>query len=246
MIDHYDWAGGREAMLRFGPDTGPVVVAALPLFEEANRTRAFVVTILRTLAGQGIASALLDLPGQGESLVPLHALSILNIQDAYGSAVEVFDREGRRTYAASIRSGALLDTLGLMFGRWHFAPVGGPQLLRELTRIKQAEIGAARKLGDCWFFDGSLPEDAEDPPVEIAGNLISTDLLTDLMVKEPFSSDDAAETPLRTVRLESDPKPADLKVPGAPLWRRAEPGNDLALATLLADDIAAWVRACES
>ena len=31
-------------MIRFGPDTGPVVVAALPLFEEANRTRAFMVT----------------------------------------------------------------------------------------------------------------------------------------------------------------------------------------------------------
>jgi len=245
LIDHYDWAGGREAMLRFGPDTGPVVVAALPLFEEANRTRAFVVTILRALAERGIASALPDLPGQGESLVPLRELSILKMQDAYASAVEVFDREGRRAYAASIRSGTLLDALGLMFGRWHFAPVEGAQLLRELTRIKQAEIGPSRRLGDCWFFDGNLPEDAEDPPIEIAGNLISTDILTELTVKTPFSSDDAPEIPHRTVRLESDPKPADLRLPGAPLWRRAEPDNDPALATLLADDIAAWVRACE-
>ncbi len=37
-------------MLRFGPADGLVVVAALPLFEEANRTRAFMVTILRALA----------------------------------------------------------------------------------------------------------------------------------------------------------------------------------------------------
>lgn len=246
MIDHYDWAGGREAMLRFGPDTGPVVVAALPLFEEANRTRAFMVTILRALAERGIASALPDLPGQGESLVPLHALSILKMQDAYASAVEVFDREGRRTYATSIRSGALLDALGLLFGRWHLAPVEGPQLLRELTRIKQAEIGSSPKLGDYWYLDSSLPEDTEDPPVEIAGSLLSIDLLTDLTVKTPFSKEDAPEIPHRTVRLESDPKPADLKVPGAPLWRRAEPDNDPALAALLADDIAAWVRACEN
>ncbi len=42
-IDHYDWSGGREALLRFGPDTGPVVILALPLFEEANRTRTFAV-----------------------------------------------------------------------------------------------------------------------------------------------------------------------------------------------------------
>ena len=46
-FDRYEWAGGREAMLRFGPDAGPLVVAVLPLFEEANppgapRTRAIV------------------------------------------------------------------------------------------------------------------------------------------------------------------------------------------------------------
>src|SRR3954469_12418228 len=76
VIDHYDWAGGREAMLRFGPDTGPVVIAAMPLFEEANRTRAFIVTILRALAAQGIASALPDLPGTGESLIETEHASL--------------------------------------------------------------------------------------------------------------------------------------------------------------------------
>jgi hypothetical protein len=139
----------------------------------------------------------------------------------------------------------LLDALGLMFGRWHFAPVEGPQLLRELTRIKQVELGSSKKLNDYWYFDGELPEEAEDPPVEIAGNLISTDILTELTIKTPFSREDGPEIPHRTVRLESDPQPADLKIPGAPLWRRAEPDNDATLAALLADDIAAWVRACE-
>jgi hypothetical protein len=43
-FDTYDWTGGREAMLRFGPDTGPIVIAALPLFEEVNRTRQFTCT----------------------------------------------------------------------------------------------------------------------------------------------------------------------------------------------------------
>ena len=50
---------------------------------------------------------------------------------------------------------------------------------------------------------------------------------------------------MRTVRLESDAKPADAKLPGSPLWRRAEPDNDIALAMALADDIAAWIRQCE-
>src|SRR4051812_44244910 len=78
VIDHYDWAGGREAMLRFGPDTGPVVIAAMPLFEEANRTRTFIVSILRMLAGHGIATALPDLPGAGESLTETEYASVRN------------------------------------------------------------------------------------------------------------------------------------------------------------------------
>lgn len=44
----------------------------------------------------------------------------------------------------------------------------------------------------------------------------------------------------RTVRLDGDPRPADAHVPGVPLWRRAEPGEDGALAAALAADLAAW------
>lgn len=242
MIDHYDWAGGREAILRFGPADGPVVVAALPLFEEANRTRAFVVTILRRLAGLGIASALPDLPGQGESLVPLESLSFLRIQEGFEGAVDHILAEGRPVYAAGIRSGALLDALALASGRWHLSPIDGPHLLRELTRIKQAELGQGRRLEGHWWFGDAFEEDA---PVPIAGNLLSPDLLTDLTVKTPFSKEDAPELPHRTIRLESDPGTADLKIAGTPLWRRAEPDNDSDLAALLAEDIAAWVRACE-
>jgi alpha-beta hydrolase superfamily lysophospholipase len=85
-------------MLRFGPATGPVVVVALPLFEEANRTRAFAVTICRALAKRGVASVLPDLPGQGESETPLESLSILDLQTAYDALITVPDSEGRRSY----------------------------------------------------------------------------------------------------------------------------------------------------
>lgn len=229
-------------MLRFGPATGPVVVVALPLFEEANRTRAFAVTICRALAKRGVASVLPDLPGQGESLVSLGALSILDLQSAYDALIAVPDREGRRSYGIGIRSGALLDALGLLFGRWHLAPQDGSDLLRDLTRVKQMELGQSRALEEHWYIDRSLPEDAPDPPVRIAGNLISVSALTDLTVKTPF---DEAGIPLRTVRLDTDPKPADRHVPGTPLWRRAEPDTDPALAALLADDIADWIASCE-
>ena len=229
-------------MLRFGPATGPIAVVALPLFEEANRTRAFAVTICRALAKRGVASVLPDLPGQGESLVALESLSILDIQWAYDGLIAVPDREGRRGYGVGIRSGTLLDALGLLSGRWHFAPQDGGDLLRELTRVKKAELGPSAILGDDWFLDGSLTADAPNPPVMIAGNLVSVDLLTELTVKTPF---DEAGIPRRVIRLNSDPRPADRHVPGTPLWRRAEPDNDPALAALLADDIADWVAACE-
>jgi hypothetical protein len=243
VIDRYDWSGGREAMLRFGPDSGPVVVAALPLFEEANRTRSFAVTVLRALAAKGVAGALPDLPGQGESLVPLHKTSVLAMQDAFAFACDKFDRERRPCYALAIRSGALLDATALVKGRWHFAPLTGPQLVRELVRIKQAELGSRTAEGDAWTLDAAQQGTG---PVEIAGTAIPIELLRELQLRMPYSSVEGRAAALRTVRLASDMRPADLRIDAAPLWRRAEPGNDPALAEQLADDIAAWVRACES
>jgi hypothetical protein len=212
VIEAYDWAGGREAMLRFGPPEGPVVIAALPLFEEANRTRAFMVTILRGLAEHGIASVLPDLPGTGDSRIPTDQLLMANLRSAFAAAART---AGRRAYAVSIRSGALLDGTVLVAGRWHFAPQTGPELLRELNRLRQAG-------------DGN----------DFAGNILSPTFLAEL--------DDSDPERARTIRLDSDPKDADARFPGAPLWRRAEPDNDASLAALLADDIAAWVRACEA
>lgn len=203
MIDRYDWPGGSEAMLRFGPSDGPVVVAALPLFEEANRTRAFVVTILRMLAERGIASVLPDLPGQGESLIPTAEASIAKMRDAFAAV--------SGDYTVAVRSGALLDA-GERKGRWHLSPLGR-ELLRELQRLPRPDSN------------------------EYAGNVISPEMIAEIERAGPL--------PARTVRLDSDPATADLKIAGAPLWRRAEPDNDPALAALLADDIAAWVRACE-
>ncbi len=208
-------------MLRFGPSDGPVVVAALPLFEEANRTRSFAVTLLRLLAERGMAGALPDMPGQGESLTSLESLDFLQMQQGFGGAIDHILAEGRAAYAVGIRSGALLDAQALASGRWHLAPQDGSDLLRELKRVREGE----------W---------PEDGPVAIAGNLVSQALLTDLA--KPLAE---SPTPRRVVRLETDPKPADHKLAGTPLWRRAEPDNDPALAVLLADDILAWVHACE-
>jgi len=211
LIDHYDWAGGREAMLRFGPDSGPVVIAALPLFEEANRTRAFVVTILRLLAERGIAGALPDLPGQGESLLPTSSATLPGLRAGFAAACTRFDTP----YAFAIRSGALLDTHAPVAGRCHLVPTTGAELVRELGRIRGQH-------------DGN----------NYAGNVLSSDLLA--------AFEDAMPAAAHTVRLEGDARAADVTLRGAPLWRRAEPDNDPALATLLAETIAGWVRTCEA
>jgi hypothetical protein len=232
-IDHYDWEGGREAMLRFGPDTGPLLVAALPLFEEANRTRTFAVTLLRALAGRGIASVLPDVPGQGESTASLTHLTVLRMASALAAVTDRCLEQGRRTYAIGIRSGALLDSCALHSGRWYLAPQTGDGLLRDLHRMWRA----AGHVGDRTTMIAGADW------AEIAGNVLPTDLLVSLATAAPF---DQPGIPRRIVRLSSDRAEADRHIDAAPLWRRSEPGNDPALADTLADDIAAWLARCEA
>lgn len=216
--------------MRFGPDTGPVVALALPPFEEANRTRAFAVALLRSLAAHGIGGILPDLPGQGESLLPTAQARLSDWQTAFAAACA---GTGRPVVAASIRAGALVDTAAAVIGRWQLAPQAGADLVRELTRSRQA---AAREDGkpaepDIRTSDGS--------PVELAGNLIAKALLNDLDGASP-----AAAQPVRIVRLGTDPRPADLRVDAPPLWRQVEPARHPGLSRSLADDLAAWSRLC--
>ncbi|OYX48763.1 MAG: hypothetical protein B7Y97_10595 [Sphingomonas sp. 32-66-10] len=216
-------------MLRFGPETGPVVVVALPLFEEANRTRAFAVTILCALAERGIAGALPDLPGQGESLMPTHETDLIRLRAAFAAAVASLNTPA---LTLAIRSGALLDGEALVTARTHLSPMTGADLRRELIRARQA---SARESGEP-FDPASL--DTATAPVELAGNRVSPTLLAQLS--------DATPSPeqTRTVRLATEAKPADVKLPGSPLWRRAEPDNDPAFAQAVADDIAQWIATC--
>lgn len=215
-------------MLRFGPDTGPIVIAALPLFEEANRTRAFVVTILRALASRGIAGALPDLPGQGESLLPTDEATLATLSDAFAAATASL---ARPAYSLAIRSGALLDAKAALIARYHLSPMTGADLRRELVRTRQA---SARESGEP--FDAASI-DKSTCPVELSGNLIAPQLLRELVDAVPHE-------PARTVRLDTEAKPADAKLSGSPLWRRAEPDNDLAFATGIAENIANWIATC--
>ncbi len=211
MNETYAWAGGSELLHLTPGINGASVIAALPPFEEANRTRALVATLLRDLNARGFTTALPDLPGQGESQIPTDAVTLSEWRAAFAAAVAALPAP---VHAIALRSGALVDGDAQLAGRWYLSPQGGDALARELTRLTDA--------------DGA-----------IAGNRVAADFVAGLAGAEP-----ATAAPLRVVRLSSEAKPADRIVDAAPLWRRSEPDNDLALAALLAEDIAEWIAAC--
>lgn len=233
MINSYAWAGGREALLRFGPAGGPVVIAALPLFEEANRTRAFVVTILRQLASRGFAGALPDLPGTGESIIETEQASLSHWTQAFKEAAQALRATYVTVHVIAFRGGVLVDGEAVVDTRWHFSPLSGATVTRDLGRVA---LAAAKEAG-ALFDPATLT--APGPAIEIAGNRLTRQLLAEIERAEPVTT-----APLRTVRLKTDPLPADSHVEGSPLWRRSDPDNDSALAAVLADDIADWIASC--
>lgn len=209
-IRHYDWAGGREAMLRFGPDRGPVVVAALPFFEEANRTRAAMVDVLRRLAARGIRAVLPDLPGTNESLLPTSDATLAMWREAFASACA---HVGGPVHSMAWRAGALVDGEADVASRWYLAPQTCDGVVRELRRLRRSGGG----------------DDA-------GGNEVSDVMFAQLAGAQPTTSG-----AMRVVRLESDPRAADRKLPGAPLWRAAEPTSNADLQALIAEDVAGWI-----
>lgn len=161
-IDHYRWAGGRELMLRFGPQSGPSVIAALPLFEEGNRTRAAMVDVLRRLAKHGIGSALPDLPGTGESLLETKDATLPAWREAFAAACS---QMAGPVHVCAWRSGVLVDGEATAVSRWYLAPQSGEALIRELGRVRELSGGA-----------------------DVAGNLLSSEMLSALALAQPTVS----------------------------------------------------------
>lgn len=149
-------------MLRLGPEHGPTVIVAPPLFEEANRTRAILVGALRRLADRGITGAIPDLPGQGESLLPTHAARLTAWRHAYAAAVAALPRP---IHIVAVRGGVLVDGQAAAASRWHWSPMTGADTVRELDR-QRASGG-----GD-----------------DYAGNLLAADLLGELVTAEPMTA----------------------------------------------------------
>ncbi len=217
-----------EHRLRIDPAGTPraTILIVPPLFEEANRTRRTLVLAMRALAADGFAAVLPDLPGQNESLVPLVEVDLVRWQDAVAETVSGI---AGPVIVASLRGGALIDHKAKAAAWWRLAPVGGASLLRTLLR---ARVSADREAGITSSLE-ELQAEAKTAPLLLAGNRLSP-----AMVAQLGTSEAQAVEPLRSVGLGAD------GIAGTPLWLRAEPGEDAAMAAAIAADISAWSKTC--
>jgi hypothetical protein len=221
-----------EHQLRIDPVGGQAPTATIlivpPLFEEANRTRRTLVLAMRALADRDFAALLPDLPGQNESLVATEDADLALWQAALADVAAAIDGP---IVVASLRGGALIDHRVNAAAWWRLVPAGGASLLRTLMR---ARVAADREAGLTTSLEG-LQSDAQTAPLLLAGNLLSPEMIAQLA-----SAEAQPVTPLRTATLGSG---ADA-IAGTPLWLRAEPGEDAAMAAAIAADIAAWSQTC--
>ena len=210
----FESSGRQEWLMRIGAEEAPAILFVPPLFEEMNRARALLAGVMRRLAAQGFGCWLPDLSGTGESERELGEAGWDDWRHDVTSAAAFVTGKAGKPLVASVRGGALLDDGAAARGWWRFAPVDGLALQRDMVRAGLAGVEWA----------GYDPSDA---------------------LKAGLAGATQKEVaPLRTVRLDTDAQPADLKVDGPALWRRSEPGTSDALADALAADLATWSRAC--
>lgn len=217
-----------EHILRIAPPAPPraTILFVPPLFDEANRLRRTLVLGMRALAADGFAALLPDLPGQNESLVALEQVDLAGWQAALAA---VASRVDGPLIIASVRGGALIDHQSQPAAWWRLAPVGGASLLRTQMR---ARVTADREAGRDSSLE-SLQELARREALLLAGNALSP-----AMVAQLGAAEVQPVAPLRSIGLGAD------GIAGTPLWLRAEPGEDGAMAAAIAADIAAWSATC--
>ena len=202
----------EEFALVAGPEGSQRLLIVPALFEEANRTRRLLAQTMRTLAAQGIASVLPDLPGCNESLAPLERQDLAAWRAGVAAAALYFGA----TRVLTLRGGAILAPPGLP--GWRFEPLSGASALRHLVR---ARIVAAKESG--------RPEKTEEVMtlgrergLDLAGYRLGAAMVRDLAdadLPEPGAG-------VATLTL--------AEVGGSALWLRSEPGEDAAMAQALA------------
>ena len=217
LFYHFD--GRDEQLLTIGSDD-PVILFVPPLFDEMNRMRRTLVLAMHALAERGHSSTLMDLPGANESLAPLEEQSLTRWREAVAAAA----RETSPRCIASVRGGCLIDDGAEAKLRWRLSPAKGSSLLKTLLRTR---IAGEREDGRT-VTAADLMKQARTAPIELAGNRLGSAMVAELEAAHP------ADLPAREVK----PGQGDGMIAGSALWLRAEPGEDVAMAQAIADDLA--------
>lgn len=211
-----------------GPQGGPMVGNALwlgdgarapllvipALFDEGNRMRRLTVEVMRRLAASGITCVMPDLPGLQESTFPL-ALADVELWRGAMAGLAIATK-ARRVLA--LRGGALVSPDGL--SGWHYAPVPGSSVLRQLVR---ARVVAAREAGREEKHD-ALVALGRTEGLELAGYRLGAGMVAQL---------GQAQAPDDGITLIGHEM-----VGGAAMWLRAEPGDSATQADALAAVVA--------
>lgn len=219
----YSCRGKDEFALCFAADAPRRILIIPPLFDEMNRVRRMLVEAMRDLAARGAGSALVDLPGCNESLSSLEAQSLSMWREAVSEAA----LQLQATHIASVRGGALVDGLPDL-PRWRLAPAKGQSLLKTMLRTRIAGDREAGKASS----EADLLAAARSGPIELAGNRLGPQMVTELAVA------DAVDDCAAAVRL------IGRDIAGTPLWLRAEPQDDAAMSAAIAADLDRWSATC--
>src|SRR6202012_4392054 len=112
----------------------------------------------------GIAGALPDLPGTGESVVETGQASLAHWMEAFAAATPALREGHEAVHVIGFRGGALVDRATMVDSRWYFSPLAGATVIRDLGRVA---LAAAKEAGAA-FDPATLT--APGATIEIAGN----------------------------------------------------------------------------
>jgi len=203
------------------------------LFEEMNRTRRLLTLTCAALAQEGVRTWLPDLPGTGDHAEQSTAADVPRWREAVEALAHVAGG-GRAVHLLAVRGGALLAEPGAA-SLYRLAPqASGAKLLRDLWRTRAAaESEAGSGITAAAIEARSLGGET----IVAAGYPITPTLAAQLR----GTTSPALPIPTRTAAT-APGESVDIVLPGAPVWRQAEPTDMAVLANALAIDVHAWLR----
>ncbi|MEZ5688856.1 MAG: hypothetical protein R3E21_08775 [Caenibius sp.] len=200
-----------EYALRYLHQRKGCLLVIPPLFDEANKLRYFLGSVMRLLNRAGIGSVMPDFPGVNESLQPLETQTLAHWQNCANAAATHFSA----THVLTVRASAILAPPGL--SGWRYAPLPAANALRTMLR---ARVVMSREAGR-EETQSRLAERGRVAGLELAGHHIGPQMFAEM----------------ESARLPDSGRLADVDqqtVGGSGLWLRAEPDHDPAQAEALA------------